>query len=690
MKTPRRLLALLLAAPLAAIVLVADEGLWPFNDFPVDRVKQGYKFAPTQDWLDHVRLSSVRFNNGGSGSFVSPRGLVMTNHHVGATCIQSLSTAEHDYMANGFYAPTSAEEKRCPDLELNVLMGIEDVTERVNAGVKPEISDAARSQAQRGAMATLEKECVQATGLRCDVVTLYEGGAFNLYRYKKYTDVRLVFAPEFEIAFFGGDPDNFTYPRYDLDVAFFRVYENDQPAPTEHYLRWSPKGPRAGELVFVSGNPGSTGRLLTVAQLEFLRDVQYPFQLKALGGRRQGLVAFSARGAEEARIAQEDLFGIENSIKAITGYQSGLLDPTLMAAKAESEKELQAKVAANSDWQKQFGGAWEALGRAQQTYTSFFVRYQLLELPAGLRASRLFTRARHLVRLVEEKGKPNEKRLREYRDSALPSLEQQLFSTAPIYDSLEIAHLTYSLQLLTEELGNDQALLEKVLAGQTPAERAEELVQGTGLKDVAVRKKLAEGGLEALNASDDAMISFARLIDPDARGVRQRYEDEVESVVRSQGSLVAKALFAVRGRTVAPEATFTLRLSYGAVREYTENGKKIAWYTTFRGLYQRATGQPPYRLPKSFVEKKAALNLDTPFNFVSTADIIGGNSGSPVVNTKGEVVGLIFDSNIPALPNRFLYRERQGRAVAVHSDGIREALRKVYGATALLNELTAQ
>jgi hypothetical protein len=678
------LVALLAAAlPLAR----GEEGMWLFNEFPVQQVRERYGFAPSQGWLDHVRLSSVRFNNGGSGSFVSPHGLAMTNHHVGRECIQALSTAEHDYIAHGFYAATPGEELRCPELELNVLVGIEDVTDKVNAGVKPEMSAAQRNQAQKAQMSTLEKSCADSTGLRCDVVTLYEGGMFNLYRYKKYTDVRLVFAPEADIAFFGGDPDNFTYPRYNLDVSFFRAYENGKPAQTEEYLRWSAKGPSEGDLIFVSGNPGSTGRLLTLAQLEFLRDTRYPMALKAINRWRKLLQQLSARGAEEARIAQDDLFTVGNSLKAYTGFAEGLNDSSLMNIKRDAEKELRAAVAANPNWQKQFGGAWDAIAAAEKVYASFYPRYYALERYSP-RASRLFMLARHLVRLAEEKTKPNQERLRAYRESALPSLELELYSQAPIYDSLEVVNLTYALGLMQDELGKDDAVVKKVLAGRSPQARAEELVSGTALKDVGVRRKLAAGGLEPIRSSKDPMIVLAREIDPEARAVLKRYEDEVEGVERSQGSLVAKAVFAVRGRTVAPEATFTPRLSYGVVRGYVENGKKIPWFTTFEGLYERATGQFPFRLPKSFIERKSALNLSTPFNFVNTADIIGGNSGSPVVNTRGEVVGLIFDGNIQSLPNNFVYRESVERAVAVHSQAIPECLRTIYHADALLKELT--
>lgn len=687
-KTLIRLLTLALVFGALPLSAPAEEGMWLFNEFPVEQVKQRYKFEPTEEWLERLRLASVRFNNGGSGSFVSPNGLAMTNHHVGRECIQALSTAENNYISNGFYARTRAEEKPCPDFELNVLVSLDDVTAQVNATVKPEMSDAERARAQREQMARIEKDCADQTGLRCDVVTLYAGELFNVYRYKKYTDVRLVFAPEEDIAFFGGDPDNFTFPRYCLDVAFFRAYENGQPARTDQYLRWSASGAREGELVFVSGHPGSTGRLLTLSQLEFLRDVRYPVVLRGLERWRKALIDFGARGAEEARIASDDLFSVENSLKAIKGYQSGLLDPQLMAAKRKDEEDLRARVAANPEWQRQYGGAWDALARAQQSFRAFFAPWYFIEFSGvGLKASKLFTHARHLVRLAEERTKPNEQRLPPYRESALPSLELQLYSTAPVYESLEIVNLAHGLAVIQEELGGANPLARKLLAGKTPAQRAEELVRGTKLQDPAERKRLAAAGLEAIQNSHDPLIVFAREVDADARALLKRYEDEIESVEQAQGTLVAKALFAVRGRSVAPEATFTLRLSYGSVRGYVENKEKIPWATDFRGLYKRATGKPPYRLPKSFVERKSALKLKTPFNFVSTNDIIGGNSGSPVVNAAGEVVGLIFDGNIHQLPNRFLYREQLPRAISVHSEGILEALRSVYQTKELLDEL---
>jgi hypothetical protein len=664
----------LLAAPLTA----ADEGMWLYNAPPLDRIEKVYGFRPTQQWLDHLRLSSVRFNNGGSGSFVSAEGLTMTNHHVGSDCIQGLSSKEKDYMAAGFLAEKREDEGRCPDLELNVLMSITDVTAEVNNGLKPEMDAGSRSAAQRAAMARIEKQCTTDTGLRCDVVVLYEGGAFHLYRYKKFTDVRLVFAPEEKIAAFGGDPDNFNFPRYDLDMAFFRVYENNRPAKTPHFLKWSAGGPKEGEVAFVSGNPGSTGRQLTMTQLEFLRDTVYPHRLELFSSRLKRLHDYAAQNAEQARRARDVILTYENSYKAYTGFQSGLKDPKLMAERARREKTMREAVAARADWQKEYGGTWDAIAQAEKTYQGFFKEYQLLEGSIGLRQSELFQKARHLLRMPVEKAKPSDQRLREYRDSNLASLEQGLYSEAPIYKDLEALVLGSVLAELQSALGKDDPLIKQVLDGGTPDQAAARYVNGSHLDQAAERRKPSE---------NDPMVALARAVDARARDLRKRFEDQVDAVERKNGSLLAKALFSTQGASQYPEATFTLRLSYGAVKGYVENGKKIPFTTDFTGLYKRATGQDPYKLPQRWVNRRREMKLETPYNFVLTADIIGGNSGSPVVNRNGEVTGLIFDGNIQSLPNRFLYTDEVARSVAVHSEGIMEALRSMYEAWALVSEL---
>lgn len=671
------------------LLAAADEGMWLYNEFPAAKVKSRYGFAPDSKWLDHVRLSSVRFNNGGSGSFVSPDGLTFTNHHVGADCIQKLSAAGKDYIKTGFYAKTQAEEAKCPDLELNVLVGIEDVTSKVNAGIKPGMSTADAGQAQRSAMSAIEKDCAASSGLRCDVVTFYSGEVYNLYKYKKYTDVRLVFAPEFDMAFFGGDPDNFTYPRFDLDITFFRVYEGDKPAHLANYLRWSTQGVKDGELTFVSGHPGATGRLKTMAQLDYLRDVDYPSRLANYKRRIDLYQKFAAASPENARIAKEEIFGYQNSLKAITGYNSGLEDKALMAKKTAEEQQLRAAwKAKNPD----AADPWAEIEAAMTVQRDLYGPLTYVERLRGFNSD-LAVVARQLVRVTAEKAKPNGERLREYRDSALPSLEQEMFSTAPVYKSLETVTLAGSLGQLQEALGADNPIVRKVLNGKSPDEAAKAYIDGTHLDDVAVRKQIYEGGIAAIDASTDPLIVLMRTVDPDARAVRKQYDDQVDAVERRDGAAIAKARFAQAGFNQPPDATFTLRLSYGDVKGYKENGRNIPYFTTIGGAFEHAAShgnKPPYQLPDSWNTAKSKLNLKTPLNFVSTSDIIGGNSGSPTVNKAGEVVGIIFDGNIQSLPWNFAYSDVQGRSVQVDARGIIEALRVVYGADGLANELTGK
>jgi hypothetical protein len=683
-----RLLIFVMTLCLSTPFVFGDEGMWLYNAFPKDRVEKQYGFLPTQAWLDHLRLSSVRFNNGGSGSFVSANGLAFTNHHVGADCIEKLSSSASNYMKTGFYAKTQAEEVKCPDLELNVLVGIDDVTARMKAATSAQVSTAASGQAQRSAMSAVEKECANSTGLRCDVVTLYSGDVYNLYKYKKYTDVRLVFAPEFDAAFFGGDPDNFTFPRYDLDITFFRIYDNDKPVHLDNYLQWSKVGVKDGDLIFVSGHPGNTDRLKTMAQLQFLKDVDYPARLAIYKERIEMLQKFSAESEENTRIAQKDIFGLQNAQKAIRGEYEGLEDAAVLgkmkAAEHEREKSYMDKHRGESD-------PWVEISNAVNVNREIYARLIYVERLRGF-TSELTGYARTLLRAAEEKPKPNGDRLREYRDSALPSLEQELFSTAPIYKKLETATLTLALAQMQKALGADDPAVKIALNGKSPEEAARAIIAGTKLDDVAVRKQLYEGGKAAVDASNDPMIVLMRKIDPEARAVRKRFDDEVDAVARRDGATIARARFEATGFTQPPDATFTLRLSYGTVKGYEENGKAIPYYTTFEGAFEHAEqhgNKPPYALAASWPKMKSQLNLTTPLNFVTTADIIGGNSGSPTVNKAGEVVGIVFDGNIQSLVLDFYYDDRQARAVHVDSRGIIEALRKIYGADALADELTA-
>ena len=665
----------------------ADEGMWLFNDAPRKLLKERHQFEITDEWLEHVQKSSVRFNSGGSGSFVSEDGLVMSNHHVGSDTLQKVSDKDHDYLKNGFTAKGLQDEIPAKDLELNVLVNIEDVTTRVNAAVKSGLSDEEAFKARRAVMAAIEKESREKTGLRSDVVTLYQGGLYHLYRYKRYTDVRLVFAPEQQIAFFGGDPDNFEYPRYDLDICFFRAYENGKPARPDHYLKWSQKGTDADDLVFVSGHPGRTSRLLTMAELEYTRDYALPRTLQHLYRLEVLLTSYSSRSKENARRAKGNLFGVRNSRKAINGKLGGLLDPNVMAKKAADEKKLREAVAGREDLQDA-RRSWQRIAEAQSVIAANARAYNLLEGGAAFN-SELFGIARTLLRAGEERSKPNGERLREFTDASRESLELALFSEKPIYSDLEELKLADSLTFLVEELGATNQTVQKVLAGKAPRERATELVNGTKVGQVSLRKQLYQDGKGAKDIKDP-MIDLARIVDGPARDVRKIIETQGE-VKQQAHAKIGKARFALEGTSTYPDATFTLRLAFGKVSGFEEGGKFIAPHTTFAGLYERAAEQeyrPPFDLPQIWLDRKSRLNLKTPFNFVSTADIIGGNSGSPTIDQKGELVGIIFDGNIQSLVLDYVYTDKQARAVSVDSRGIIEALRKVYRAEAVVSELS--
>jgi hypothetical protein len=672
-----------LALAVSLTGLLADEGLWLFNQPPRGQIKQRFGFELTDAFLDQLRLASVKAP-GASASLVSPDGLIFTNHHVASRCIQRLSSAEHNYMANGFYAQQPAEELKCPGMEVNVLLRMEDVTARVLAGVKAPPASPQANEERRAAMSAIEKECAAKTGHRCDVVTLYSGALYHLYEYQKYTDVRLVFAPEFDIAFFGGDPDNFTYPRYDLDITFLRAYVNGKPARTPNYLRWSREGVRDGELVFVSGHPGSTDRFITLAQIEYLREVSYPLSLGYWESVIAALKTYGGQSAENARVARDKLFSAENSYKARLWETKGLREASLIERKRQREQALRQKIRQVPKLRESVGTAFEDIAAA---YRRWALRQKEYLLERGPLYSDLFTIARHLVRLPEEKAKPDGQRLREYNEAALPSLEVQLYAQTPITDSLEVTVLATWFRYLAQHLGADHATVKAVLANRTPEQAAQAYVGGTKLKDIAERKRLA-GSLDASRASEDGMVRLARLVDGPARAVRKEYEDTVAAVETAAAPRIARARFSLLGTTEYPDATGTLRLSFGAVQGYRNAaGRPVAYATDFAGLYARATGKEPYRLPERWLKLKSALDLKTPFNFVSTADIIGGNSGSPTVNTKGEVVGIVFDTNLEAMPNRFLYDQTQARCVHVASQGIVEALRKIYRAERVLAEL---
>ena len=679
----------------------ADEGMWPFDNPPRKQWKERYNFDPSDAWLEHMRLASVRVE-GASASFVSPDGLVMTNQHVGRSAVQKLSTSGRNLIRDGFYARTRAEEMPCADFEMGVLVSLEDVTGRVKGATKRAASDK-EAISQRGAeVARIEKESRDKTGLRSEVITLYNGGEFWLYRFKVYTDVRLVFAPEEQIAYYGGDYDNFTYPRYSLDITFFRVYENGAPARTGHYFKWSEKGPAEGEFVVLSGNPGSTARLLTAAQLHYHRDTANPLQMESWTARRDALIRYASRGTEEARRASAARLGLENSIKRLVGQQAGLQNPRMMSKKEEDEKKLRGEVARRPDLQKAYGAAWLQIDLAYRGLSAMGKRIAFSTLTPSRAdsfvtslsspVSRLAAIAAVLVRYSAQIAKPNDIRYEEFRDSKLDALRLSLLSGAPVYADMEEALLTSWLEDVQKTLGAQDPFVKAALAGSTAADAVKRAVSGTRLSDVSYRKTLLEGGAAAIAKSDDPMIDLARRVEPVVRQLRTWFEDRVQGVELPAAQKIAEARFAVYGKTISPDANSQLRISYGKVIGYEEDTTLVPYKTTFYGLYDRAGSfneKPPFDLPKRFREGRSLLDLSTPFNFAYTADTIGGNSGSPVINRAGEIVGVNFDSNVQKLPNRYAYIDDSegSRAVAVHSAAIIEALKKLYGAEKLAAEI---
>ena len=674
--------ALLMAA---APAIHAEEGMWTFDNPPLKLLAAKYNFHPTQAWLDHLRLASVRLNDGGSGSFVSPNGLLLTNHHVARGQLQKNSSAAHDYLRDGFYATTQAEEMKSADLEVNVLVSMQDVTARVQGAAKGIADEAKALKAREAEIAAIEKESKEKTGLRSDVVSFYNGGEYWLYQYKAYTDVRLVFAPEQQAAFYGGDPDNFTYPRYDLDMALFRVYDNGQPLKTDNFLKWSAKGAAPGELIFISGHPGSTQRQDTVAELLMERDVRGPALTEYLQRRTATAQAFAAQGPEQARLVGSTIFGLQNSLKVYEGRAEALADKAILAKKQAEEDDFRQKVNANPEWKKAYGDAWGTIAGAEEK-----LKPEMKGQVFRRADSQLFNLALTIVQYVTEIKKPDGERLPQYHEAGLESLKFRLASPAPIYPSTEKLFMAAALKLGQEKLGKDDAYVQAIVQGGDVDTTVNALVDGSKLGDPAVRKALLDGGEAAVAASTDPMIVVARRVDPITRATYLRLRDTISSVLTPAGEKLGKARFLVYGKDAYPDATFTLRLSYGTVQGYPYNGTIAPPFTTFYGLYDRAasfSNKVPFDLTPKEAAGRDKVDLSTPLDFVSTGDIIGGNSGSPVVNREGELVGLIFDGNIESLAGDFVYEGEKNRAVAVHSAGMIEGLRKLYGAGALADEL---
>ncbi len=685
---PRRF-ACLLAVTVATNAAIADEGLWLINQPPLKILKDRHGFEPKPGWLEHLQQSAVRI--GASGSFVSPEGLVLTNHHVVWGSVERLSSSARNLVRDGFYARTRDAELRCPSVEAQYLVSIEDVTARVNAAIPAECSPADASAARKAEMTRIEAESRDKTGLDSEVVTLFHGARYHLYRYKRFDDVRLVFAPEVGIASFGGDVDNFEYPRFALDAAFVRVYENGQPARIEHYLKWSQSGVKDGDLVFALGHPGSTNRLLTVDHLAYLRDVVLPAQLAYIHWRETRINVFRGRSEENERIGQGMFFGVQNWRKAATGGYEALLGPNILVGKRAAERQLRDWIAADAGRLSKWASAWDAITETRADAAEVYLREKLLEDWYRWGAA-LLDHAVTIVRLADELPKPSAARLREFRDSELESLYLDLYSEAPIYDAREVEMMTSWLLYVGQVYGGEHPLVQQLLGGLSARERAESLVAGTTLKPIEQRRKLAAGGRAALDAVNDPMIAFARLLDPEARRMRAIVEDQIDSAEQIAYARISAARFAMLGDEAYPDATGTLRLSFGTVKGYREAGREVPAFTSFTGLYERAEErrrQPPFDLPPRWVERRTTLNLGTPFDFVSTTDIVGGNSGSPLVNRDGELVGLIFDGNLQSLGWNYAFDDGQGRSVAVDARAILEALRTVYEAEPLTTELLA-
>jgi hypothetical protein len=679
---------LILSALALALVStgLADEGMWLFSAPPRAKIEATYGFKLDDAWLDHVQKASVHFAGHGSGAFVSGDGLLITNEHLGLDALQKMSNDEKNFVRDGFYAATSADEVKCDD-ELNVLISTEDVTARVNAGVPAHASGNEAADARRKIISDIENEAHAKTGLLCDVTMLYQGGAYFLYEYKRYTDVRLVFAPEQKVAFFGGDPDNFEYPRYDLDICIFRVYENGRPVHPQHFIKWSANGAKDGDLVFVSGYPGHTDRLLTMAELDFMRDFYLPASLAMYKRAEAVLTAWSARSDENAGRAQHMLFGIRNARKLFDGMLAGMLDPSLMDGKERAETKLKSQIADLPDGQVALD-AYKRIASAQLTFRRVFSRIRMLGAGFGF-ASDSFTIARQLLQAGDEREKPNGQRLPEYSEQSKESLETQLFSEKPIYEDLEILTLSDSLTYLVETLGYQDLLVQTVLGGKSPRDRAAELILSTRVRDVAFRRRLYEGGAAAVRAANDPMIEVARAIDAEARYLRETF-DETYEVVHQAHSVIERARFSVEGSANYPDATSSLRLAYGTVRGYTENGESVSPVTTISGLYKRSDehqNHEPFELPVRWERAKTSIKMDTPLNFVSTCDTIVGNSGSPILNKEGEFVGIFFDGNIESLATNIAFDPVRSRAIGVDSRAILEALRDVYHAAPLADEL---
>ncbi|MGB3564854.1 MAG: S46 family peptidase [Thermoanaerobaculia bacterium] len=689
----KRLIAVLILV-LPAATLLAEEGMWTLDNFPTAKIQATYGVEIDDAWLARIQRATTRIEGGCTGSFVSPDGLVLTNHHCVRRCTTQISSAENNVDEEGFLASNRSEEVQCESEQLSVLVEVEEITAQVMGAIEGK-ADVEANEIRKQTLTRMEQACEDAslesaTGkLSCETVSLYNGGQYFLYKYKRYDDVRLVFVPEAPIAAFGGDPDNFNFPRWCLDMSFLRAYENGEPAKTPDYLTWRAEGAKEGELVFVTGHPGSTDRQLTVAELKTMRDVSLPHYLMRYAELRGRYIQFGKTGEEPYRIVQGPLLMTENGIKVRRNELRALLDDEIFARKLDDENRLREAVAADPQLAAKYGSAWDDIAAAEAAYLTFRDEYLFLEAAVAFRST-LFDYARSLVRAAEERQKPNEQRLREYTEAALPQLRQRTLASRPIYPDLEEVDLSFSLDKLREFLGPDSPYVKKVLGRVSPDTLAHALVAGTRLGDAGYREKLWDGGMEAIEASQDPMILFVRKVDPISRAYRKRYEDEVEAPEKQAAERIAEARFVIQGASNYPDATFTLRVTFGSVKGWEEKGEMVTPFTTVGGIFPRVTGDDPFRLPASWLEAQQRLDPDTRFNFVATTDITGGNSGSPAIDKQGNLVGLVFDGNIHSIAGSYWFDESVNRTVSVHPAVMLEALEKIYKANHLVEELSAK
>jgi hypothetical protein len=675
---------LLLAACTASLSATANEGMWTFDSFPSTAVRQNFGANITPAWLDHVRLATLRLTNC-TASFVSREGLILTNHHCIESCLAELSSKEKSLVELGFQASARKEEQRCPAQHADVLVGTEDITDAV-LKADSGLSDAAGNTARKKLLTSLEQACEQASvrtksgKLECQSVRLYQGGQYFLYKYKRYSDLRLVFAPEADIASFGGDPDNFQFPRWSLDFSILRAYEDNKPAQTPNYLQIDFAGPNANQLVFVSGDPGTTERLQTRSQLEFDRDVSLPITLLRASELRGRYIQFGKNNAGDERITLAPLNSLQNGIKVRRKELDALNDDTLLEEKSKAEQALRAVAAISGP------DPWQEISTALSRERALYLPYLFIENAAGF-SSALFRNARLLLRVADERVKPNKERLREFTDAELPRMQHDLYAQVPVYPEFEQMTLSFSLERMREWLGPDHPVVRRLMSKESPDALATRLIAETQLNDANFRKRLWQGGKTAVGASHDPMIELARSIDVEARAIRRQFEDEVEAPITRAAEKIAAARFKAYGTNTYPDATFTPRLNYGTVEGWVENGASVAPFTHLERAFERATGTTPFKIPESWMRAKAQLDMDTPFCISTSNDIVGGNSGSPLIDVDGKIVGLMFDGNIYSIAGRYWFKPENNRAIAVHPAIIREALEKVYGAKELLTEL---